>query len=186
MYPRIAPRSLTKSEWLGLSTSTKPQGYILALTGSPSISTSSSEPTTAKGSIAYKKQHKSYYKRKAERDKDIHATPYYLIWSPHHPLRRRMGSYKSGCHSEGYLPLSNCRQCYVLSKVFTVMVRTLFLKALSSFGVRASALPITGMTLTRGDSLRINSMSISRKLDQISTEKQRMNITYAWPVGGIK
>ena len=42
--------------------------------------------------------------------------------------------------------------------------RTLFLKALSSLGVKESALPITGMTFTRGDKRRINSMSISLKL----------------------
>lgn len=41
---------------------------------------------------------------------------------------------------------------------------TLFLKALSSLGVKESALPMTGMTLTRGDKRRINSMSISLKL----------------------
>lgn len=44
------------------------------------------------------------------------------------------------------------------------MTQTLFLKPLSSLGVKESALPITGMTLTRGERRRINSMSISRKL----------------------
>jgi len=38
------------------------------------------------------------------------------------------------------------------------------LKALSSLGVKESALPMTGITFTRGDKRRINSMSISLKL----------------------
>jgi len=41
---------------------------------------------------------------------------------------------------------------------------TLFLKALNSEGVNESAFPMTGMTLTRGDSRRISSMSISLRL----------------------
>lgn len=41
---------------------------------------------------------------------------------------------------------------------------TLFLKPRSSLGVKESALPMTGMTLTRGDRRRISSMSISRSL----------------------
>lgn len=60
---------------------------------------------------------------------------------------------------------------------------TLFLKPLSSLGVKESALPMTGITLTRGDNRRISSMSISRKLHiQISclhdyTRKKKL--TYA-------
>ena len=41
---------------------------------------------------------------------------------------------------------------------------TRFLNPRSSLGVSESALPMTGMTLTRGDKRRINSMSISLKL----------------------
>jgi hypothetical protein len=41
---------------------------------------------------------------------------------------------------------------------------TLFLNPLSSDGVKESALPMTGITLTRGESRRMSSMSISRSL----------------------
>lgn len=41
---------------------------------------------------------------------------------------------------------------------------TRFLKAFSSLGVKESAFPMTGITLTRGDNRLINSMSISLKL----------------------
>lgn len=44
-------------------------------------------------------------------------------------------------------------------------LHTLFLKPLSSLGVRLSALPMTGMTLTRGERRRMSSMSISRRLE---------------------
>lgn len=43
---------------------------------------------------------------------------------------------------------------------------TRFLKALNSEGVKLSAFPMTGMTLTLGDSLRISSMSSSRSLSR--------------------
>jgi hypothetical protein len=48
---------------------------------------------------------------------------------------------------------------------------TLFLNWRSSTGVSVSDLPITGMTLTRGESRRMSSISTSRS---------------ACPVGGIK
>lgn len=41
---------------------------------------------------------------------------------------------------------------------------TLFLKPRSSLGVRESAFPMTGITLTRGDRRLMSSMSISRRL----------------------
>jgi hypothetical protein len=50
-------------------------------------------------------------------------------------------------------------------------IRTLFLKPLSSLGVKESALPMTGMTLTRGDRRRISSMSISLSLNYGSLNK---------------
>lgn len=45
-----------------------------------------------------------------------------------------------------------------------IRVHTLFLKPRSSLGVKESALPMTGITLTRGERRRINSMSISLNL----------------------
>jgi hypothetical protein len=64
------------------------------------------------------------------------------------------------------------------------VARTLFLKPRSSLGVKESALPMTGITLTRGDSRRINSMSISRKLKNRISNLQSVNshtrkLTYA-------
>jgi len=51
---------------------------------------------------------------------------------------------------------------------------TRFLKAFNSLGVNASALPMTGMTFTRGDNLLINSISISLRLHyNLKYEKQR-------------
>jgi hypothetical protein len=43
-------------------------------------------------------------------------------------------------------------------------IHTLVLNALSSRGVSESDRPMTGMTLTRGESRRISSMSISLRL----------------------
>lgn len=45
---------------------------------------------------------------------------------------------------------------------------TLFLNPRSSLGVSESALPITGITLTRGDRRRMSSMSISLRLNRMS------------------
>ena len=47
---------------------------------------------------------------------------------------------------------------------------TRFLKPRSSDGVKESALPITGMTFTRGERRRMSSMSISRSLPRFTTQ----------------
>lgn len=68
--------------------------------------------------------------------------------------------------------------------------RTRFLNALSSPGVRESAFPITGMTLTRGESLLISSMSISRSLEgwwvRECASNETKRVTDECPVGGMK
>jgi hypothetical protein len=60
-YFKRALLSLLKSECFGLSTSATPQGYILARTGCPSISISSSEPMMANGKRAFKYVNKHMY-----------------------------------------------------------------------------------------------------------------------------
>ena len=57
---------------------------------------------------------------------------------------------------------------------------TLFLKPRSSPGVRESALPMTGITLTRGERRRISSISISLRLvecENTSFRAQRKALT---------
>jgi len=67
-------------------------------------------------------------------------------------------------------PLAPPSYAFGLVDVFTpisdgkVKLHTLFLKPRSSLGVKESALPMTGITLTRGERRRINSMSISLNL----------------------
>ena len=56
------------------------------------------------------------------------------------------------------------RICEYYLEIAVRCIPTRFLNPRSSLGVSESALPMTGMTLTRGDRRRINSMSISRRL----------------------
>lgn len=51
-----------------------------------------------------------------------------------------------------------------------------FLDSASSAGVRESALPMTGMTLTRGESRFMSSMSSSRRLCDVSVR---------WPISAV-
>ena len=103
-YPRTAPRSRTKSEWCGLSTSTVPQGYTLARTGSPSISTSSSDPITAKGSKFYANPTRALDIANKAGGKDILLNLCYPQLSPRHLPQCHMGSYRLGSHSGQYPP----------------------------------------------------------------------------------
>lgn len=98
-----ALRSLLKSECFGLSTSATPQGYILARTGCPSSSISSSEPMMAKGSNAC-----GIYVNGQLRLKLCHipATRCCPGWSPRRLPPRRKGSCRRGCRSARYPPLS--------------------------------------------------------------------------------
>ena len=66
---------------------------------------------------------------------------------------------------------------------------TRFLNARSSLEVSESALPMTGMTLTRGDRRRMSSMSISRRLKNNFKPidcADHPTGTHAWPVGEMK
>ena len=56
------------------------------------------------------------------------------------------------------------RICEYYSEIAVWCIPTRFLNPRSSLGVSESALPMTGMTLTRGERWRINSISISRRL----------------------
>ena len=74
------------------------------------------------------------------------------------------------------------RICEYYSEIALQNIPTRFLNPRSSLGVTESAFPMTGMTLTRGDRRRINSMSISRRLhiamSYVQTQKTDEN-TYA-------
>lgn len=58
-------------------------------------------------------------------------------------------------------------------------ILTLFLKALSSVGVKESALPMTGITLTRGDRRLMSSISISLRLYKGGREEANVRANHS-------
>ena len=160
-YFSRALRSLLKSECFGLSTSAIPHGYILARTGCPSISISSSDPMMANGSSACEES--ATYPRTL------------IVWLIHPELAVILNSLFIIFLDivweivHGNVIVFNVLHDLSARKISAVSVSSLrpltrFLNPRSSLGVNESAFPMTGMTLTRGDKRRISSMSISLRL----------------------
>lgn len=132
-----------------------------ARTGWPSISISSSEPMTAKGRSAYmeikiqylsKSNIKTPYPEFAVVLNGFFVVFFDIVWEI----------------IDGNIVVFNILHDLTKSSTPRINPRkiqpTLFLKPLSSLGVKESAFPMTGMTLTRGERRRISSISISLKL----------------------
>lgn len=162
-YLRRALRSLLKSECFGLSTSAIPQGYILARMGWPSISISSSEPMMAKGRRAY-----ITLERRVSRGCNAEQSTYAEFTVVLNCLLVILFDIIWEIVDRNIVMLDvlhDLHENYQDQKIQeNKKLSTLFLKPLSSLGVRESALPMTGMTLTRGERRRINSISISLNL----------------------